>query len=79
MLLLLGTKYPYILSGLYHGRLITLCISVPRPHILISRYYSLLEFPWLFLNVYFQMNFRVIFQSFKENPVGIFISITFNL
>lgn len=52
MLLLLCTECLYILPRLYYGHLITPCVSVPGPHVLISHYYSSLEFSWVLLNVY---------------------------
>lgn len=79
MLLLLCTKCPYILSRLYHGHVITLHFCARTTYFNISLLFILRIFLAILECLFFQMNFRIIFQSFKEHPVGIFVRIAFNL
>ena len=79
MPLLLCTKCPYTfwaLSWSFH--LITLHLCARTILFNVSIFISRISLAILEC-LFFQMNFTIIFQSFKKDPVGIFIKITFNL
>lgn len=79
MPLLLCTKCPYTFWALsWSFRLITLHLCARTILFNVSIFISRISLAILEC-LFFQMNFTIIFQSFKKDPVGIFIKITFNL